>query len=1140
MPKDLKGRNHLFEETLRSRRGQRMKRVFFLQALLVIWILLPISPAIAQESCKDWAARIESVEGTVLALKAGQANWVQTGPGEKFCAEDKIEVLENSRAAIFLPTGGVVRLDQNTAITLVGVEVGKTSIVDLIRGIALFFSRNPFSLKVNTPFVNANVEGTEFLVNVQGDQTSISVFDGRLRAAGDYGSLTLERGQSAVCRSGSPPAFRTTVRPKDAVQWALYYPRIPEIASNLMASNTGGQWRDKIWTSVDAYRKGDIAAAFASLQQVPVKDDLALLDYRALLLLAVGRVDEASSDLADALHLNPQDSHALALQSVIAVARNRKDLALELAQKALASDPLSSAALMALSYAQQARFDLKAALGSIEKAINVDPQDAYAWARLSELRLCFGYLDSALDAAKQAACLDPAVSRTQTVLGFAFLTRIDIENSKKTFRKAIELDQADPLPRLGIGLAIIRSGDLKGGTIQLEIAAMLDPLNSLIRSYLGKAYFDEKQSKLASEEFRLAKELDPMDPTPWFYDAIQKETLNRPVEAMEDIRKSIELNDNRAVYRSRLLLDEDLAARSASLARIYNDLGFDQLALVEGWKSLSVDPANFSAHRFLSDSYGAIPRYEVARVSELLQSQLLQPLNINPIQPFMAEKYLVLPQAQGPASPTINEYNNLFNRNGVDLLVDGGAGNHGLVGEQVAFSGIVDRFSYNLGQLHFATDGFRPNNDLTQNIYTGFFQASLTPSTSVQTEFRRKDIGSGDTQVLFDPTNFSPNLRQDNDIDSMRYGFHHQFTPGSDLIGYYIHSNAPADFSMPSLCSYKSTEIGDGGEVQHLYRSETFNLISGAGYSGFNRTQITNFLNQVTRTEPDAKRGNCYAYSQLHYPENVVWTLGASADLYQGGEFDMDRKQFNPKIGVMWMPFPDTAIRAAAFRAMSLTNVQSQTIEPTQVAGFNQFFDDAEGFDSWVYGVGFDQKLFSNFSVGGEILRRDLSAYGDLFDPEGDPLGTGSADWREYLGRFYLCWTPHPWFAVGPQYQFEQFQYAPDLEPFSTSEITTHRFSLGASFFHPCGLFARITPTYVVQYGTFQNWGASGPAYYPDESEFFVLDAIIGYRLPKRFGFISLEVRNLFDRSFYFQDTDPNNPNLVPCRYIIGRYTFYY
>ena len=91
---------------------------------------------------------------------------------------------------------------------------------------------------------------------------------------------------------------------------------------------------------------------------------------------------------------------------------------------------------------------------------------------------------------------------------------------------------------------------------------------------------------------RIAKELDPNDPTPWLYNAIRLQSENRPVEALRNIEKSIELNDNRAVYRSRELLDQDRAARGASLARIYNDLGFQQLGINEATKSLSFDPGN--------------------------------------------------------------------------------------------------------------------------------------------------------------------------------------------------------------------------------------------------------------------------------------------------------------------------------------------------------------------------------------------------------------------------------------------------------------------------------------------------------------------------------------------------------------------
>ena len=262
-----------------------------------------------------------------------------------------------------------------------------------------------------------------------------------------------------------------------------------------------------------------------------------------------------------------------------------------------------------MSYAQQARFDLEGARENLKKAVELDPQNALAWARLSEIWASFGELGRALDAAKKAAALEPNLSRTQTVLGYAYLMRVNTKDARAAFEKAIALDSADPLPRLGLGLADIREGKLGTGSREIEAAASLDPNNAIVRSYLGKAYYEEKRTGLDEREYNVAKELDPNDPTPWFYDAIAKQTTNRPVLALHDLQRAIELNDNRAVYRSRLLLDADLAARSASLGRIYSDLGFQQLALVEGWKSVNTDQTNFSAHRLLADSYAALEEF---------------------------------------------------------------------------------------------------------------------------------------------------------------------------------------------------------------------------------------------------------------------------------------------------------------------------------------------------------------------------------------------------------------------------------------------------------------------------------------------------------------------------------------------------
>jgi len=42
-------------------------------------------------------------------------------------------------------------------------------------------------------------------------------------------------------------------------------------------------------------------------------------------------------------------------------------------------------------------------------------------------------------------------------------------------------------------------------------------------------------------------------------------------------------------------------------------------------------------------------------------------------------------------------------------------------------------------------------------------------------------------------------------------------------------------------------------------------------------------------------------------------------------------------------------------------------------------------------------------------------------------------------------------------------------------------------------------------------------------------------RLPKRYGFVTVGVSNLFDEDFKSEDTDVNNPEIQPARMIFGK-----
>ena len=783
--------------------------------------------------------------------------------------------------------------------------------------------------------------------------------------------------------------------------------------------------------------------------------------------------------------------------------------------------------------------------------------------------LAQGYLNRALEEAQGAVRINPDLARTQTVLGFAYLTQVKIVESRAAFEKAITLDSADPLPRLGLGLAKIRKGNLEAGRQEIEIAASLDVNNALIRSYLGKAYYEEKRESLSATQYATAKQLDPMDPTPWFYDAILKQSVNRPVEALADMQKSIALNDNRVVYRSKLMLDEDLAARSASQGRIYGDLGFSALGLVEAWKSVNSDPTSFSAHRLMADLYASEPRHKIARVSEVLQSQLLQPININPVQPQFAESNLNIYKGAGPANPSYNEYNPLFNRNQVSLQASGVVGQKGIWGDEVTVSAIYDRLSFSVGQFYYASDGFRTNNDQTKEIYNFFAQGMLSYQTSLQFEARYTDHQYGDLNLLYDPNWYYSDQRQTDRIRYFRGGLHHSFAPGHDLLlnlsynndDYRAHIHIPPVVDPGNLTFDLLSDLDDDpkgylAEAQYLFRSNAFRAVVGGGYADISstfsdNTQFTGLIDGIpifvdqsqSSLDYDIHHWNAYAYTYTTFPQNVIWTLGLSADWWNDTNSDLRRDQVNPKAGVIWNPTSSTTLRAAAFRAMKRTMISYQTIEPTQVAGFNQFFDEPAGTDYWRYGIGLDQKILSNLFAGAEGSKRDLTV------PWSVSTGTGAYEhsetsWEEQLARVYLYWALHPMFALTAEYRYERFKRNPDfpgVESFHT--VDTHRVPLGVNFYHPSGLIAQFRATYVYQDGDFIDWNKTWTTppftnqYSTWSDNFWVCDALLGYRLPKRFGLISIEAKNIFNQGFNFQDTDPANPSITPDRLIVGRIT---
>ena len=1128
--------------------------MFAISVASALFVYIGETQAVA--ACESDIAQIVSIQGDAELRRSGQTIWQQAVMNMTLCPGDMLRVRARSRAALRLSNDSMLRLDQRTTILFPElVEDQSTSLIDLFTGALHILTRTPKPFKIRTPFVNAGVEGTEFYVSVDEESAQLVIYEGRVSISNDWGTLVLADHEAAIVRENTAPQKTAIISPTDAVQWALYYPTIIDyrLDGKLAADLAWPEMR----VSVELYRQGRLFDAISELDEVPQHTRTTyFLNYYAGLLLSVGRVEEAQAAIEQAFELDTENSDAYALTAIIAVVQNDKEQALKLATQAVELDQTSPTAKLALSYAQQAHFEIEQALASVQEAVKFDTQNSLAWARLAELQMSTGQLDHALESARQAVNLNPMLAKTQTVLGFAHLLQIDTHAAKAIFAKAIKLDQADPMSRLGLGLALIREGELEAGRIELEIAVSLDPANSLIRSYLGKAYFEEKRYPLASTQFDMAKQRDPNDPTPWFYDAIQKQTQNRPVEALQNIQKSIELNDNRAVYRSKLLLDQDEAGRSSSLARIYDNLGFEKRAIVETAKSLSFDPSNSSAHRFLSDTYTNIPRHEIARVSELLQAQLLQPINLNPVQPHLAVADLNIITNTGPAIAGFNEFAPLMERNKPQLVASGIVGNQGTLGNEIVFSQLHNRTSVSLGQFHYETNGFRENNDQKHNIYNAFIQHAVTPKLSVQAELRSREKEHGDLTMNFQLDAFNKSNRRRFEEKVARIGAKYSLTSNQDLLFSTAYLKRNENLSFPDFDeTIKTKDEGYQFDTQYLLRKKLFSLIGGIS---FYRINVDNF-GYIGNTQEDSEQpgftrasNKGYVYKYFNGIPGINWTLGLSYDSIEEGR-GFDVSELNPKFGLQIDVTDFLRLRAAWFETIKTALVANQTLEPTQVAGFNQFFDDANGTQSERRGIGLDfefSKLVTNSKniiYGGvEYSERKLKSPGFW---SGDTSFFASSQPEPFSLRFfqnqtekffraYFYWLPHKRFAFKSEFRNEEFfRNNENLGPNQPSKIETKSAPLSLSYFSPSGLSASFVTTIIrqnIERAPVEEKIPEAPLK-AGTSNFFLLDAVLSFRFPARRGLFSIEGRNLLNEHFsyhdsYFHISEPSSPRFVPER----------
>ena len=180
----------------------------------------------------------------------------------------------------------------------------------------------------------------------------------------------------------------------------------------------------------------------------------------------------------------------------------------------------------------------------------------------------------------------------------------------------------------------MRDGNTEAAFKQMAMAVLLEPQRAVLYSYWGKMLFQVGHFSKALNAFNRARSLDPKDPTSEYYKAILLRDLNRPGEAIRASKNAVALNDNRAVYRSRFLLDQDLAIRNTKLSGLCRELGLNAWARNKALASIKYDYTNFDSHLFYAGSLSQAEDRSYSFTSEALLARMLQPANVNTFNNF--------------------------------------------------------------------------------------------------------------------------------------------------------------------------------------------------------------------------------------------------------------------------------------------------------------------------------------------------------------------------------------------------------------------------------------------------------------------------------------------------------------------------
>jgi len=1127
----------------------------------------------------NFAFRISLSAGitNVLVQRKGASVWDWAYDKQDLFVGDRVQTRTNGRVILISPNGTTLRIGEFADLEIQAEPGSSSGLSLMVRRVRLYFFHrgNPTDFKVRTRTTSAAVRGTEFDFEADEDgNTQITVLDGEVVLSNEVSEVLVRNGEQATAVPGHAPTKTAVIEAVNIIQWCLYYPAILDLEDLRFKPET----LDALKVSLEHYRAGDLLGALAAYPSARSSVSVAETIYHSALMLSVGNVQESETLLtnlvtsADA----PNDSnrnHRLADAIRLLIA------SVKMQPRQSNNVPELATEWLAESYHRQAQADLKGALEAAYQATVRSPRFGFAWERVAELEFSFARTAPAMEALQKSLELSPRNAQALALRGFTFAARNDLVSAIASFDKALTADNALGNAWLGRGLCRIRRRDVRGGVEDLQTAVVVEPQRAILRSYLGKGFAVLQQDALARHELDFAKGLDRDDPTAWLYSALLNQENNRINEGIQNLEKSQTLNDNRAVYRSRLLLDQDRAVRGANLASIYADAGMADVSVREAAKAVNYDYANYSAHLFLAESYNALRdptrfnlRNETPWFNEFLLANLLSPVGGTPLSQNISQQ----------------EYTRLFDQNSVGLSSSTEYRSDGQIRELASQYGTIGNTSWALDVDYQHNDGVRRNNELDRTEWYTTIKQQLSPQDSVMLLMKYQDYHSGDNFQYYDWrtsafTNVA-SVRTNFSFDEYQHpilvgGWHHEWSPGMHTLlfgGRLENEQHVSDRAAPQLLliqdpagtiyatdfepfdvDYHSQLEIYTGELNQILQWNRITLSAGV------RFQSGSFETQARLDNPppgvaplfddpaaDAssndnfERLTGYGYLIVE-PLDLLWLTAGLAydDIRYPSNFrqppissgEDHRSQLGPKAAVVWSPLPQATLRGVFTRSLGGVSLdESYRLEPTQLAGFPQTFrslisesvvGSVAAPEYETFGVALDLKFSTRTYVGiqAQRLESDVSRNIGVFLLENglDPYVPASIkerlDYYENSLVVNLNQLIGEKVALGTSYKFIHAHLHDTLPEVPVSAFASANSTTRSDLHKTSGyiLFNHPSGWFARAEGDWYHQNNSGYTPAQPGDDFFQFNLFTGYRFAQRRGDITVGILNLTDQDYH-------------------------